>query len=323
MTFPFDTSEKDIFDFEQLLREHGLTIQKDSDLEKILLAVLEVNAKYKKELAHDNSTDIRQLFSDVAGIIDLVKQVLKHREHPDFKQIIPHLHLLNKASTATLTSKSQIRDDSNNKLMELYIALLCMSFATDIRLDDPNNSKGDNPDVMFYFRNQTWAIACKALHSSKEKTLYDTIKKGTDQINKSNASKGIVVVNYKNIIDRDKMWPIVNQEQFNNNNAEPEFYGFSDFNEPLDILYSYGYESREKLVNEIGIEHLIKLSDSKKCFPGFLVFLQAITGVRQNDQNYPTLLKTFNLVQFENPTEEYLGYFELTIKLNNAMHNQI
>ncbi len=320
MIFPFDTSETEIFDFEQLLKDNGLTIQTGSDLERISLAVLETNAKYKKEIVHDDHTDIRQVFSDVAGIVDFVKQILKHKDHSDFNQVIPHLHLLNKASTATLTSKSKITDDGNNKLMELYIALLCMSFATNIRLDDPNNSKGDNPDVMFDFQNQTWAIACKALHSAKEKTLYDTIEKGTEQINRSSAGIGIVVVNFKNIIDRNQIWPITNQEEFEKNNEEPLFGCFPSLDGPLKILNSYGCDFQKKLVDTIGSENLIKLSESGKCPKGFLIFLQAMTSVQHNRQCPATILKTFNLVQFDSIAEEYKV---LALKLNEAMHNRI
>lgn len=320
MIFPFDTSENEIFDFEQLLKDNGLSIQRDSDLERISLAVLETNAKHKKEIIHNENTDVRQIISDVAGIVDFVKQILKHKEHPDFHQIIPHLHLLNKASTATLTSQSKITDDGNNKLMELYIALLCMSFALNIRLDHPDNSKGDNPDVMFEFRNQTWAIACKALHSSKEKTLYDTIEKGTEQINRSNADKGIVVVNFKNIIDRNQIWPIINQEQFEKNNEAPLFGCFPNLDSPIRILSSYGSDFQKKLIETIGLDNLINLSNSRKCPTGFLIFLQAMTVVQHNGQCPATILKTFNLVQFAPITEEYM---ELATKLNEAMHNII
>ena len=172
MRFPFDTSEKEIFEFEELLKSKGLSIQANTDLQRISLAVLETNAKHKKEIQHDNRTDIREVFSDVAGIVDFVKQILKHKNHHDFDQIIPHLQLLNTASTATLTSKSKVSDDGNNKLIEMYIALLCMSFATHVRLDDPNNSKGDNPDIMFEFNNQKWAIACKATPRCERKKRF-------------------------------------------------------------------------------------------------------------------------------------------------------
>lgn len=320
MKFPFDISEQDIFDFEQLLKDKGLSIQKNSDLERISIAVLETNAKYKKEIQHDNNTDIRYIFSDVAGIIDFVKKILKHKNHPDFNQIIPHLQLLNTASTATLTSKSKATDDGNNKLMELYIALLCMSFAINIRLDNPKNSKGDNPDVMFDFKNTKWAIACKALHSNKEKTLYDTIETGTNQINRSNADKGLVVVNFKNIIDRNQVWPIINQQQFEQGNEEPLFGCFPSIDAPLKILYSYGCEFHKKLIDTIGLENLIKLSSSKKVPFGFLIFLQALTAVQYNGQCPATILKTFNFVQFADFTDEYK---ELANKLNEAMHDRI
>ena len=319
MKYPFDISQQDIFDFEQLLKDNGLTIKTGSNLERVSFAVLEANAKANKEIEHDNSIDIREFISDVTGIIDFVKKILKHKNHPNFQQIIPHLNLLNTASTATLTSKSRVTDDGNNKLLELYIALLCMSFATNICLDSPSNSKGNNPDIMFDFQGEKWAIACKALHSNNEKTLYDTIEKGTKQIKVSNASKGIVVVNFKNIIDRKKVWPLINQEQFDNNNEDPLFACFSDIKTPSQILNSYSYDFKQRLVGTIGLENLIKLSESK-CPAGFLVFLQAVTSVQYNGECPPTILKTFNLVSFETISNEYI---ELATKLNEAMHDII
>jgi hypothetical protein len=320
MKFPFETSEQDIFDFEQLLKDKGLTIEKNSDLEKISLAVLETNAKHKKEIEHNNSIDIQHVFSDVAGIVDFVKQILKHKNHTDFNQIIPHLQLLNTSLTATLTTKSRVTDDGNNKLLELYIALLCMSFATNVRLDDPKNSKGDNPDIMFDFNNQRWAIACKAIHTKNEKTLYGTIEKGTEQINRSFADKGIVLVNFKNIIDRNQIWPLTNQEENEKNGDEPLFGCFPSIDEPVKILQSYGCDYQKKLIDTIGLENLLKLSESKKCPQGFLIFLQAMTAIQHEGQCPATILKTFNLVQFDNITDEYK---ELATKLNESMHNRI
>ncbi len=145
MKYDFDISEREVYQFEELLKTMGLEIKSNSDLERISLTVLEANAIHRQEIKQDINRDVRSIFSDIAGIVDFVKKILKHRNHPDFTQLIPHLQLLNKASIATLTTKSKISDDGNNKLLELYIALLCMSFGTDIRLDNPNNSKGDNP----------------------------------------------------------------------------------------------------------------------------------------------------------------------------------
>jgi hypothetical protein len=319
MKYPFDTSEQLIFDFETLLKDNGLVIKKDSDLERISFAILETNSKHKKEIIHDNSIDIRDLFSDVAGLVDIVGKIVKNKAHPDFKQLLPHLEVLNKAGTAVLTTKSKITDDGNNKLMELYIALLCMRFATNIRLDDPNNSKGDNPDIMFTYRNNEWAIACKALHSAKEKTLYDTIEKGTEQINRSNADKGLVVVNFKNIIDRNKIWPLLNEAEFKKG-EEPIFSCHPTIDAPSKILQSYGCDYQKKLLELIGAEHLIALSESGKCPSGFLIFLQAMTSVIHNGQCPATILKTFNLVQFDNVDNDYK---QLSKDLNEAMHDII
>lgn len=319
MKYPFDTSEELIFDFETLLKDNGLVIKKDSDLEKISFAILETNSKYKKEIIHDNSIDIRDLFSDFAGLVDIAGKIVKNKTHPDFKQLLPHLEVLNKAGTAVLTTKSKITDDGNNKLMELYIALLCMRFATNIRLDDPNNSKGDNPDIMFTYRNKEWAIACKALHSANEKTLYDNIEKGTKQINRSNADKGLVVVNFKNIIDRNQIWPLLNEEEFKKA-EEPIFSFHPTIDAPIKILQSYGYDYQKKLLELIGAEHLIALSKSGKCPSGFLIFLQAMTSAIHKGQCPAIILKTFNLVQFDNVEDDYI---QLSKDLNEAMHDII
>jgi len=320
MQFPFETSEQEIFEFEDLLKNNGLTIQPNSDLERICLAVLETNAKHKKEIIHDNNTDIREVFADVAGIVDFVKQILKHKSHSDFKQVIPHLQLLNTSSTATLTKKSKITDSGNNKLMELYVALLCMSFSKNIKLDHPENSKGDNPDVMFEYNGITWAIACKALHTTNEKSLYDTIEKGTDQINKSKASKGLVIVNFKNIIERNQLWTIINQQQVDSGKEEPLFSCYSSLEIPTKILYSYGCEYQTKLVDLIGIDNLRKFSDAKKCPSGFVIFLHAMTAILHQDACPATILKIFNLVQFDAMSTDYK---EICVKLNEAMHNRI
>ncbi|MBK6544291.1 MAG: hypothetical protein IPG12_03280 [Saprospiraceae bacterium] len=204
--------------------------------------------------------------------------------------------------------------------MELYVALLCMSFATNIRLDNPNNSKGDNPDIMFEFQNLKWAIACKALHSDNEKTLYDTIEKGVKQINRSSVDKGIVLVNFKNIINRNQIWPIINQQGFEKNKEEPLFGCFPNLDVPMKIIYSYGSNFQKKLIDAIGLINLVKLFNSKKCPTGFLIFLQAMTAVQHDGQCPATILKTINFVQFGNISDEYI---KLVIKFNEAMHDII
>lgn len=319
MKYPFDTSEQLIYDFEEVLNTNKLAIENNSDLERISISVFETNSKNKKEIQHDNSLDIRAIFADVAGIVEFVSKIVKHKDHPDFSKLIPHLHILNKASSAVLTSKSKITDDGNNKLMELYFALLCMDFAEKIDIDDPNNSKGDNPDIMFTYQDKRWAIACKAMHSDNEKTLYDTIEKGTDQINKSQAEKGIVIVNFKNIIDRNKIWPIINEAEVTQNKKEPLFACFPNTDGPVSILRNYGCDYQRKLIEKVGAENLVRLK-GEKCPAAFVIFLQALTSIQHNGLCPPTILKTLNLVLFDSIDD---GYKSLVTKLNEAMHDRV
>lgn len=318
MKYPFDESEARVGEFEDLLKSHNIIIQDNSDLESVCLAVMEVNAKHKNEEVHDNQLDIRETFSDVAGIVEFIDKILKHKDHADFNQVVPHLRLMSEANTAVLTTKSKVTDAANNKLLELYVALLCMSFASEIRLDDPEDSKGDNPDVMFKYRDQDWAIACKALHSINAKTLYDTLSKGVEQINRSEAEKGIVLVNFKNIINRDQLWPIINPEQVKAG-ADPQFDCFDNINTPVDILKSYGKNFHKEILEEVGDPGITTLHESGKCSPGFLVFLQAVTSVQHENLCPPTILKLFDLVQFETVDD---AFKELAEKLNCAMHNR-
>jgi hypothetical protein len=77
--------------------------------------------------------------------------------------------------------EASVTDSVSNKMIELYFGALAMEFGENVKIDDPNAAKGDNPDVMFTFRGQPWAIALKTLHSRAPRTIYDNIKKGADR----------------------------------------------------------------------------------------------------------------------------------------------
>lgn len=319
MMHPFEISEQQLYQFEKILMNFGLKIQSGSDLEKVSLKVIEVNEKYKGNIAHDNKEDIRLPLSEVAGLTEFIRKILKNRKNTDFSQLLPHLKLLNESMSVSQTAKSKIADDGNNKLFELYIGLLCMEIGKNVKLDDPNNSKGDNPDIMFEFNGELWAIACKSLHSKSELTLFDRIEEGVEQINRSKANKGIVIVNFKNIIDYNLIWPITNKVEFENG-EDPLFGSFSLLDIPTGILANYGKEYQKKLVDAKELSNLKNFSKSGKCPNGFIIFLQGVTSIQHKDQNQVTILKTFNLVEFDEVGSEYK---ELLNQLNEAMHDKL
>ena len=125
------------------------------------------------------------------GFVDLAGKVAGVKDRPDFSQLIPHLDMLSK-TTVVQNTASSVTDGAANKVIELYIACLAMTFGSNIALDHPVDSRGDNPDVMLDFRGQRWALALKTLHSRNPRTIYDNIKKASDQIEASAASHGLV-----------------------------------------------------------------------------------------------------------------------------------
>jgi hypothetical protein len=110
-------------------------------------------------------------------------------------------------TTVLQNTASRVTDDAANKVIELYTACLAMTFGSNVALDHPVSSKGDNPDVMLNFRGQRWGLALKTLHSRNPRTIYDNIKKATDQIEASPATHGLVIMNVKNVLDYDALWP--------------------------------------------------------------------------------------------------------------------
>jgi len=319
MTHPFEVSQQELFAFEELLKKHGLNIKSNSDLERISISIIEVNEKFKGKIIHDDKQDIRMQLSEVAGLTEFIRKILKNQTSADFNQLIPHLQLLNESKSVSQTTKSKITDEGNNKLFELYVALLCMEIGDNLRLDDPKSSKGDNPDILFNLNGITWAIACKALHTKSELTLFDRIEDGVEQINRSSANKGIVVVNFKNIIDYDLIWPITNEEEFKKG-EDPLFGSFTKLEIPSAILESYWVDYQKKLAEPKELTNLRNFSASGKCPNGFLIFLHAVTSVHHKGNTPATIMKTFNLVQFDEIDSEYKI---LGDQLNLAMHNKI
>ena len=137
--------------------------------------------------------------------MDLACKVLNVRDKPSFRELLPHLRLI--ASGSVLQNRgSSVIDSVANKMIELYFGALAMECGEDVKVDDPNSAKGNNPDVMLTFRGQRWAIALKTLHSTVPRTIYDNIKKGTDQIEASDAKYGLVAINLKNVLDHEALW---------------------------------------------------------------------------------------------------------------------
>lgn len=205
MSYPsFERSAEVVEQFINILTEHGIDLRHGSASESEALAMLDVLDMWRNP--DRQPSDPRPVARAAMGFVDLAGKVVSVKDHADFGQLVPHLQMLGN-TTVLQNASSSITDGDANKVIELYVACLAMTFGTNIALDHPINSKGDNPDVMLDFRGQRWALALKTLHSRKPRTIYDNIKKAADQIEASPATHGLVILNVKNILDYDALWP--------------------------------------------------------------------------------------------------------------------
>jgi len=126
-------------------------------------------------------------------------------------------------------------DQASNKIFELLAGCFAMRCGTNVSLDDPDHSRGDNPDVLATIRGRQWGIACKVLHSVNPKTILDNIVEGLRQIRTSTAETGFVFLNLKNVLDHAKYWPVQNSAEWAHG-AEPVFQAFIDVSIPRIFL---------------------------------------------------------------------------------------
>lgn len=294
--------------FERKLNQVGININPDSDLYRIGFDVLEVYEKHKNPDLHDNNVDIREEMGRVMGFNNFIEKVFPLLESEYVDSIKPHLELLNKSSIPQ-TIKAKVTDQGSNKLFELYTAALCYPEFNNISLDSPENSKGDNPDIMFDYNGKHWGIACKVLHSPKIKTIFDNIVKAVEQIENSNSDSGFVFISLKNIIDYDNFWQITNKKEFLEKKEEPLFASFSSVETPVGILKNHIFKIQKDLGNEIGIDSIVNLFKNKKAQPVIVFFLQAPTGIMKDGIPVFTLigfLGMFRIYELDREATEVL-----------------
>ena len=313
---PFEQLEKRVFCFEAILKEHNVPIKKGSDLEKICLSIIDILGKKQCPDLMDPLQDIRKDFADILGLWMFLDKVITLQKHPDFGKLIPHLRLLNEGVISQNT-KSPISDAVSNKIFELLFAFLCMEIGQDILLDSPSNSKGDNPDIIVTIDGLRWGFACKVPYSQSAESIYSNICNGIGQIEASPATTiGCVVLNFRNLIDHNRSWPILNEDEYKSG-KQPIFGAYTDHMFLAQELAVLAHRKEEEIKAKIGIDQVIATFKGKKTIPATLVFLHTATGIVKPPASIPTpsSIKMFYLCRFDNL---YTPVFEM---LNNALHN--
>lgn len=234
--FTFEEAMEHTYALERLLRDHGISIRQGSALEAAVLSVMRIVEMRTGRIKPDWSTDLRVEVARLIGLAEISTQILRVREHADFRQLVPHFHLLNEGQ-AIQVLPSQVTDQPTNKLFELLVGCWAMiAGGTGVELDDPRGgSEGKNPDVLFTLDNMRWACACKTLHADNPKTAFESLVSGVSQIERSPASRGVVILGAKNFLRFERYWPLLNEAAWKRG-AEPVYGCFSNIEEPCEAL---------------------------------------------------------------------------------------
>ena len=207
---PFQKAD-DVGDrFLALLHRHQIEPAIGSAIEDELLSLTHLLEVVKNpELAVGEER--LKVLRDAAGMHDLAAKVLSTESLPEFPKCLDHLRLIAKPDPAASIGQlgpGSVLDDTVRKMTELYIGCFAAHCGEDLLLDSPNAAKGDNPDVMFRYREKLWALAIKTISSRAGQTIFERISDGARQIDRKAcpADIGMVVINAKNAIDHEALW---------------------------------------------------------------------------------------------------------------------
>jgi hypothetical protein len=215
--------------FERVLRSRcGVDLFKGPASLEAVHHLLDLLSAFKREIPEDPTMDLRPGCRTAVGLSDMAKKAEHVVTHPDFDQLCPHFALLLKDSRLLQNIRSPLSDAVSNKLFELLIAMSVMQFGRDVRLDDPDDAKGDNPDVISLIRGADWGFACKVPHTRQIKSYADNVVRAVEQIEVSPAEHGLVVIGLKNLFDHDRMWPLYRQEDGSNRYGAWPHYEVAD-----------------------------------------------------------------------------------------------
>jgi hypothetical protein len=291
--YSFEETQASAFAFEKLLEKHGVAIRSGSVLEAAILGVVDIAYKRASEGPHELAIDVRHAFRALVGVNELASLVLAVENHSDFAQLVPHLQLLNEGAALQNAPSSQL-DDATRKIFELFAASLAMQCGTNVRLEDPEKSaSGRNPDILADLCGQRWGIACKVIHSLHPEAFIENLVKGIDQIEKSPASVGVVLMNFKNVLDYEDLWPTMKVRAADT--SPPKYAVFGDASLPFQRLILQMQKLGVTLHKYLPTGHVETFFRGKKSVGGFLLWGHAMTGIQRNGKQTASSLRVMNL----------------------------
>lgn len=215
----FSEAERIGDSFLKLLTDKGIQPPIHSALENEFLSLTQLMAIFKNPNCY-SSIEQDNIVRTSAGFFDFAAKVLSVARIEEFDEFLPHLRLINDRKykeKSILQNATCLDDDMSRKMTELYIACLVAHIGTKIELDDPNHSKGKNPDIIFnvkpyiskhQYETQTWAIAIKTISTTQGQTIFDRIQEAAHQIDVPDGKwdHGMITINTRDALNHDELW---------------------------------------------------------------------------------------------------------------------
>jgi len=223
----------------------------------------------------------------IAGFVTFARKIARISFHNDFPELTDHLRRLESGKIKLNTPDTDPKTEGP-KLFELLIALSVFPIGSNIKLDDPaGGSQGTNPDVLADVGHQRWAFACKLLYGQMGLTVKRATEKGIDQIERSPATKGVVVISINNLLDHAAIRGDITR-------------GWGSIDEPLQLMRDTVERKREQLKGEFSEADLKALFVGKKAEPVILLYSHALAIVRSavDDRPIPALIRFLSSMTF-------------------------
>ena len=300
----FLEASKQVDAFENLLIQNGISIKNGSQLEHGCLILKELLSEYERTLLGETLTSTFEFRDDIqiaVGVMNIIQLCLVNRDHEDFGALLPHLSILSDGAMVQ-TKPAEFSDQISNKIFELRFALACMKTGSELKMDDPiHSSKGENPDILCKMTDgRTWGFACKVVHGDAPMSLFENLLKGVQQIERSSADTGMVVISLKNKLPHDEIFPVYKDILGNPFYAAQEHWG------AVATKLSNRFESTiQRMIDHVGPVEVFNLFQNKKAIPSINSPLETIAVIKTIRGRMPTYCGYLHSSKLETESRQF------------------
>lgn len=307
MNITFEDAMERVDRFEELLEKNNISVPRDPSSGADMLSIWQI-LKFIRDRSLDRPEDERPLLNAGAAVFDLAAKVLAIANDPKFARLLPHLRMFADGAVH-LNEPPADGIDSYNKLIELYWACLSMASGLDVEIDDPHSSKGNNPDVLTGPSGSQFGYAMKTIRAKSAQTIYERIVEGTQQIERSPARAGMIVLNLTARLDPADIWN--------------EKFPFAGWEAPAALISFRMANLVGEVIKQIPRSELEATFSGRKAVPSIICvgFGTALCAHPETRVPVATCLKVIRLVEMlPGLREPFLGEIR---QLNRAMQTTL